>query len=149
MSMTSMMLTTLLEFRPEHHPPAGGAGGGGASSLLGAVFGLVFGLIGLVIGLIMIASSWKIFTKAGEAGWMSLIPVLNLIILLKIARKPAWWVILLMVPFVNFVILILLNIELAKAFGQGVGFAVGLLLLPMVFFPILAFGSARYSPSYG
>jgi hypothetical protein len=145
MSIAATMLTTLAEFRPDHHP-AGAAGG--ASSILGAIFGLVFGLFALVVGLIMVASSWKIFTKAGEEGWMSIIPVLNIIILLKITRKPVWWVVLFFIPFVNVVAAFLVHMELAKVFGQGMGFVIGMVFLPFIFYPMLAFGSARYNPAY-
>ena len=49
-----------------------------------------------------------------------------------------------LIPFVNFIIAIILLIDLAKSFGKGVGFGIGLLLLPIIFFPILGFGSAQY-----
>jgi hypothetical protein len=63
---------------------------------------------------------------------------------LEIVKKPIWWIILLMIPIVNFVVLILIFIELAKAFGKDGGYAVGLILLPVVFLPMLAFGDAQY-----
>ena len=49
------------------------------------------GLIGLVIFVIAIVAFWKVFTKAGEAGWKSIIPIYNIIILLKIVGRPWWW----------------------------------------------------------
>ena len=49
-----------------------------------------------------------------------------------------------LIPFVNFMVLIILIIDLAKSFGKGVGFGIGLLLLAVIFFPILGFGSAQY-----
>ena len=49
-----------------------------------------------------------------------------------------------LIPFVNFIILIILIIDLGKSFGKGVGFGIGLLLLAVIFFPILGFGSAQY-----
>ena len=49
-----------------------------------------------------------------------------------------------MIPFVNFFVMIMLVNELSKKFGQGMGFTVGLLVLPVVFYPMLAFGDARY-----
>jgi len=79
-----------------------------------------------------------------EPGWASIIPINNVIVLLKIAGKPLWWIILLIIPFVNCVIGILVVLGPAKAFGKGGGFAVGLLLLPFVFYPILGFGDAAY-----
>jgi uncharacterized membrane protein YoaK (UPF0700 family) len=65
-------------------------------------------------------------------------------IFLKIINKPAWWILLFFIPFVNFVIYIIAMIELAKIFGKGTGFTVGLVLLSYIFLIILAFGSAQY-----
>ena len=62
------------------------------------------------------------------------------------AGKPGWWLILLFIPIVNIVISILAIAGLAKNFGKGVGFILGLIFLPIIFFPILGFGSAKYSP---
>ena len=94
--------------------------------------------------LVLGASLWQIFTKAGKPGWASIIPFYNIIVLLEIVGRPWWWLLLMFVPFLNFVIAIIVYIDLAKSFGKGVGFAIGLLLLPFIFFPILAFGSAEY-----
>lgn len=104
----------------------------------------VFGVVALALSILLLAAMWRIFTKAGEAGWKSLIPIWNLIVLLRIAGRPAWWVILLLVPFVNIVVLIIMYVDLAKAFGKGIGFALGLLLLGFIFLPLLAFGDAQY-----
>ena len=71
-------------------------------------------------------------------------PDLQLVHLCKIVGRPGWWVILLLIPFVNFIIGIVLCIDLAKSFGKGVGFGIGLILLSVIFFPILGFGSAQY-----
>lgn len=106
--------------------------------------GPVFWIVYIAVMLFMIAAMWKVFTKAGQPGWAVLIPIYNLYVLCKIAGRPGWWVILLLIPFVNFIILIILDIDIAKSFGQGVGFGIGLLLLPFIFFPILGFGSAQY-----
>jgi len=149
MSMTATILTTLLDFRPPHVSPPAAAAPSAAASILGGVFAMIFGLFGLVVALIIVAGHWKIFTKAGEAGWMCLIPILNLIILLKIVRKPIWWIVLLCIPLVNLVVAFLLTVELAKAFGQGVGFALGMIFLPFIFYPMLGFGSATYTPPGG
>lgn len=94
--------------------------------------------------ILMIASMWKIFTKAGQPGWAVLIPIYNLYVLCKIGGRPGWWLLLMFIPFVNLIIFIILYVDIAKAFGKGAGFAVGMLLLPFIFFPILAFGSAQY-----
>ena len=63
---------------------------------------------------------------------------------LKIVGRPWWWLILAMIPFVNFIFAIIINIDLAKSFGKGVGFAIGLILLAPIFIMILGFGDARY-----
>ena len=101
-------------------------------------------LIPIALVAAFIASYWVIFTKAGEAGWKCLIPIYNLIVLLKIINKPVWWFILLLIPLVNIVIIIMINISLAKAFGKGTGFGIGLTLLAIIFAPLLAFGDAEY-----
>lgn len=107
--------------------------------------GLILGLAWLSILALMIASLWKVFTKADKPGWASIIPIYNLIVMIQVAGKPLWWIALLLIPFVNLVVFIMLMVALAKAFGKGAGFAAGLILLPLIFFPILAFGDATYS----
>jgi hypothetical protein len=104
----------------------------------------VVGIFGLLVAVLMIAAMWKIFTKAGQPGWACLIPIYNIYILCKIVGRPGWWVILMLIPFVNFIIAIILCIDLAKSFGNGVGFGLGLALLGIIFFPILGFGSSQY-----
>src|SRR6266478_1107054 len=101
-------------------------------------------IIALLIALLVIVAMWKVFTKAGQPGWASIIPIYNLYIWCKIVGRPWWWILLMLIPFVNFIILIILMIDLAKSFGKGVGFGIGLLLLGVIFAPILGFGSAQY-----
>ena len=115
-----------------------------SSSSQGKAPGPVFWICWFVFAILMIAALWKVFTKAGQPGWASIIPILNTYFLCKIAGRPGWWVILMLIPFVNFIIWIILCIDVAKSFGKGVGFGIGLLLLPIIFFPILGFGSAQY-----
>ncbi|MGZ7032929.1 MAG: DUF5684 domain-containing protein, partial [Thermoanaerobaculia bacterium] len=79
-----------------------------------------------------------------EPGWAAIVPIYNMIVLLKIAGKPLWWIILLFIPFVNFIIVILVYFALAKNFGKGAGFALGMVFLPFIFLPLLAWGDARY-----
>ena len=101
-------------------------------------------IIGLLIALLLIVAMWKIFTKAGQPGWASIIPIYNLYIWCKIVGRPGWWIILMLIPFVNFIIGIILCIDMAKSFGKGAGFGIGLALLGIIFVPILGFGSAQY-----
>lgn len=102
-------------------------------------------LVALAILVFLIASVWRVFTKAGKAGWLVLIPLVNLYVLMKIAGRPGWWLILFLIPLVNLIISILVSLDLAKSFGKGAGFGLGLAFLGPIFYPILGFGSARYN----
>jgi len=106
---------------------------------------MIGSILYLAIVILMIASLWVIFTKAGKPGWACLIPIYNILVLLQIVKKPWWWLLLMLIPIVNFVIIIIVLYLLAKVFGKGAGFFVGLLLLPFIFMPLLAFGDAKYS----
>jgi len=132
--MTPFLLTLLpvklFLAQTDQYPSSGG-------SPVGAI-------VGLLVAVVLIVALWKIFTKAGQPGWASLIPIYNIYIWCKIVGRPGWWVILMLIPFVNFIIAIILCIDLAKSFGNGVGFGVGLAFLGIIFFPILGFGSAQY-----
>ena len=109
------------------------AAGGGFSSI-----------IGLLVAVLVIAGMWKVFTKAGKPGWAAIIPIYNTIVLLQIAGKPIWWIVLLFIPIVNIIIAVLVMIGVAKSFGKGTGFALGLLFLSPIFIPILGFSDAQY-----
>jgi hypothetical protein len=98
----------------------------------------------VTLTLIQIISLWRIFLKAGRPGWASIIPIYNYIVLLEIIKKPAWWFILLLIPVVNVVYSIWIANLLAKSFGRGPGFTVGLIFLGYIFYPILAFGTPSY-----
>jgi hypothetical protein len=97
-----------------------------------------------VITLVFVIAGWRIFEKAGEAGWKVLIPIYNTLVLLKIVGRPWWWILLMLIPIVNIVIWIIVAIDLSKSFGHGGGFAVGLIFLPFIFGLVLGFGSDRY-----
>ena len=109
-----------------------------------AGMGIGFMVLWLAIVVLMIASMWKVFVKAGKPGWAAIIPIYNIVVLLEIVGKPVWWIILMLIPIVNFVILIILTIGLAKSFGKGAGFGLGLLFLAPIFYPMLAWGDAQY-----
>lgn len=103
-------------------------------------------LLCLAITVFLIACVWKVFTKAGQPGWAAIIPIYNYYILCKIAGRPGWWTVLFLLPLINIVISFIVMIDIAKAFGKGAGFGVGLVFLGFIFFPILAFGDAIYTP---
>ena len=106
--------------------------------------GIVPLLFMLVVMIAMIAGFWKVFVKAGKPGWACLIPIYNIVVILQIVGRPIWWLILLIIPFVGIVVAFIVAIDMAKSFGKGTGFGVGIALLPMVFYPMLGFGDARY-----
>ena len=98
--------------------------------------------------LLMLVSMWRVFEKAGQPGWTAIIPFVNYFFLAKAAGKPAWWGLLMFVPIVNIIVWFIVCIDLSKRFGGGTGFGIGLALLPIVFFPILAFGDAEPGAAY-
>jgi hypothetical protein len=85
-----------------------------------------------------------IFQKAGKPTWAAFVPIYNYIVLIEVIGRPAWWILLFLIPIVSFIVFIVLMIDLAKSFGKGTGFAIGLILLNFIFMLILGFGSARY-----
>jgi hypothetical protein len=89
---------------------------------------------------------WKLFVKAGKPGWAAIVPIYNYVVFLEIVGKPVWWVILMMIPVVNLVMLFILSLALAERFGKGAGFGVGLALLGPIFLPMLVFSDAEYMP---
>lgn len=105
---------------------------------------LIFLVLYFAFIIFLIASFWKIFTKAGQPGWAAIVPIYNLVVLLQIVGRPVWWIVLMLIPLVNLVILVMVAIDLAKSFGKGAGFGIGLAFLGFIFYPILGFGSAKY-----
>ncbi|MEO5924895.1 MAG: DUF5684 domain-containing protein [Bryobacteraceae bacterium] len=113
--------------------------GGGAFAFLGVIL-----LCALAVAAVTIVGMWKVFEKAGKPGWAVIVPIYNIIVMLEITGRPIWWVFLYLIPLVNFIFAIILYVDLAKSFGQGMGFAIGLMFLSFIFFPILGFGDAKY-----
>lgn len=112
-------------------------GGSGAGGTITIVLGIAFMIF-------LIAGMWKMFSKSGEPGWASIIPFYNAYVLFKITWGSGIKFLLLLIPIANIVILIMTEIQLAKAFGKGGGFAVGLIFFAPIFYAILGFGSAEY-----
>lgn len=105
----------------------------------------------LIIGFIVfiLASMWKVFVKAGQPGWAAIIPIYNIYIMTKIGGKPGWWTLMCLIPLVNYVFIIWLYNMISKSFGKDEGFTAGLVILGFIFWPILAFGSAKYLGPFG
>jgi len=98
-----------------------------------------------VFAVFMIVCVVKIFMKAGKPWWAAIIPIYNAYVLFQITFGNGWMFLLELIPIANIVIAIILDVKLAKAFGKGGGFAVGLIFLPIIFEPILAFGDSVYA----
>lgn len=106
--------------------------------------GIFGGLTYFAFVVLLVYSLWRIFEKAGKPGWAALIPIYNLIIWLEIIGKPPIWILWLLIPCTFPIFYIWSTNLLAKSYGKSVGFTIGLLLLPYIFFPLLAFTDARY-----
>lgn len=120
-----------------------------ATTLIGAL--MVYLVIILAVYIIQIVAMWKLFGKAGEKGWKSIIPIYNLVILFKISGLSPWLILVYLaaiIPFIGWiapiVITAILSYKLAKSFGKDSGWAVGLYFLPSIFYLILAFGKSEY-----
>ena len=139
-------VTTSADISDAGYAALGGMLGGAFAGMM-----MVISLISIAIGILTIIANWKIFTKAGQAGWKCLIPIYNLVVLFRIAGISPWWLfayLATIIPFVGWLVPLALSIylmiNLAKAFGKEGGFAVGLILLNTIFMMILAFGDAEY-----
>ncbi len=109
-----------------------------------AVAGVIW-LFALAVAAVAIVAMWKMFKKAGRPGWAAIVPIYNNIILLEIVGRPAWWVILMFIPFVNIAILAIISLDLAKAFGKSSAFGiVALFFFSVVGYLIIGFGKDTY-----
>lgn len=105
---------------------------------------MVYLVVVLVVAVISLVGLWKIFVKAGKPGWGAIIPIYNMYCLFEMSFGTGWLFLLCFVPCVNAVIMIIMWIKLAQAFGKGAGYGIGILFLPVVFLPMLGFGDAQF-----
>lgn len=139
------------------------------SSML--VLGGIYIIVAFGWWILQIIANWRIFTKAGEAGWKSIIPVYSDYISYKIAWQTSYFwlvfilgivasciqayanpngdnVMLLMIvsliKIIAGIISIMYSVKLARAFGRGTGFALGLIFLQPIFMLILGLGGDHY-----
>lgn len=105
---------------------------------------IVVGILMLAIVGLMIVSLWKIFEKAGQPGWAAIIPIYNYYILTKISERPGYWTVLALIPYIGAIWAIWMCNRMVKRFGKTEGYTVGMVFLPFVFAPMLAFGDAQY-----
>ncbi len=111
-----------------------------------ALGGVAWVLISIFLGLLPLIAMWRVFEKAGQPGWAILVPIYNIIVILKTAGKPGWWFFLFLIPIVNVIFLVLTFHGISVRFGHGAGFTVGMLFLPFIFLLILAFSNQVYTP---
>jgi len=105
----------------------------------GAAFG-VFTLVYIVIIVLMIVSMWRLFVKAGKPGWAAIVPIYNQIVMLQIAGRPAWWILLtIFIPFFGWWVAIVAIIDFVKSYGKSTGYGVFAIFLPLIAYPMLAF----------
>lgn len=112
-----------------------------------AAGGIFFYLVILALVVLEIAGLWKVFEKAGKPGWAAIVPIYNLIVILQIIKRPIWWIVLFIIPFVNIVVAIIAYIDLAKAFDKDALYGIALLILGFIFLPMLGWGEAQYDES--
>lgn len=120
----------------------------GSSSAVGAIlmFGLaIFAVLILVLIVTILIPMCLIFRKAGRSWWEAIIPFYNMYVWTVITGQPWWFLILMFIPFVNYIVIIYLYYQLSKRFGFDIPFTIGLVFLPFIFFPILAWGKAVYT----
>lgn len=118
---------------------------GDTGGLFALLFSGVYGICGLIFVVLFIVGMWRLFVKAGKPGWAAIIPIYDIYVMLQIVGRPGWWLILLLIPFVNIVIALLVSIDLAKSFGKSAAWGVVLLFfLNAIGYLILGFGDAKY-----
>ncbi|MFG6402663.1 MULTISPECIES: DUF5684 domain-containing protein [unclassified Microbacterium] len=105
----------------------------------------VSGLFGLVVYIVIVVALWRVFEKAGFAGWLAIIPIVNVFFLVKIAGFSGWYTLLYLIPIVNIVFHIIVSLRTGKAFGHGAVFSIVLLwIFAAIGYLIIGFGSDRY-----
>jgi len=124
------------------YPSASRAAAG--AGIFASVFFVFLILIIIACVVLVYIAEWRIFKKAGKEGWKALIPIYNTYTLLQILNMEPMLCLLKVVPGAPFMLNIVMMVKLAKSFGKGTGFAVGLILLEPIFKMILAFSEAKY-----
>lgn len=107
-------------------------------------FGTIMMIFAIVLMIVSVVAMWKIFEKAGKPGWAAVVPIYNLYVLYEISWGNGIYFLLLLIPFVNAFIGVLTIYKLGQNFGKETGFIIGMILLPIVFWPMLAFSDATY-----
>jgi hypothetical protein len=103
-------------------------------------------LVFLFFHLVMAVALWKMAERTKEEPqWFAIVPILNVVLLLKIARKPIWWLILFFVPLVNIVVLIIATMSICVRFGLNKWWGLVAVLSPfnLILYLYMAFGAMK------
>ena len=99
----------------------------------------------LLLVVMIIVGEWKLFEKAGEAGWKILIPFYNVYTYFRIAGRNGWGFLLLFIPLVNIVVILMVSMDMAEHFGKSGAYGIFFLwLLAFVGALDIGFGDAKY-----
>jgi hypothetical protein len=109
-------------------------------SAAGGAAAMAMMVLWLAIVVVEIAAMWRVFTKAGYPGWAAIVPIYNAVVMCKIGGKPGWWFLILWLVIPWFMV----SIGIARAFGKGTGFGIGLALLFPIFVLPLAWGDTKH-----
>ncbi len=101
-------------------------------------------IISIILCIVIVAAEWKMYSKAGQPGWAVLIPIYNIIVLMRIIGRHWTRLFVYLIPLYNIIAIIQDIHRLSKSFGKDAGFTVGLIFLGIIFYPILGFGSVKY-----
>jgi hypothetical protein len=104
-----------------------------------AVFFLVYFIIIFAFLAFYAVCYWKLYVKAGKPGWACLVPFYNRMVMLEIGGQPSWHMIMFFIPLVNIYFSVTTLHAFVKSFGKDTMYTVGLIFLPIVFLPMLAF----------
>ena len=115
------------------------------------IFFIIFAILMLISVIIQAIALWKIFEKAGKPGWAAIVPIYSQWVLLELVGFPGWLSLLWLVPYVGQVaplaINVIIAVKLPEKFGKKSTYAIGLILLPFIFYPMLGFGKAEFEIS--
>lgn len=119
------------------------------TTIIGVILAIVSAWLFLILAILIFTFiyNYKLYKKAGRQGWEAFILIYNLIVKFEFLNIPMWFIILLFIPGANVVIPIIVAINMARKFNKNSGFAVGLIFLPIIFYPILAFGKSEFDSS--
>ncbi len=104
-----------------------------------------YSIWGVVVYVLIAVALWRVFSKAGYAGILAIIPIVNMFVLVKVAGYSAWMGLLYFIPIVNFIFAIIVAFKLGARFGKGGAFSFFLLFLfSVIGYFIIGYGKAQY-----